>query len=129
MDIRSPRYSSIFTHTFTATLEEEISDISSTSTSITMSNTNSDEQRKIIADLSAGLESVKVRASAANILVSGVTVSTDILNLHKQLTSHKLVFTESGSPSGKWSWGGLREIKNRGNDTSNPNTLGAKRDA
>ena len=75
MDIRSPRYSSIFTHTFTATLEEEISDISSTSTSITMSNTNSDEQRKIIADLSAGLESVKVRASATNILVSGVTVS------------------------------------------------------
>jgi hypothetical protein len=93
MDIHSPVYSSVFTHTFIANLEEEISDISSISTFITMSDINSSEQCKTIADLNAGLEKVKLHAASTNTLVGQIAVSADILYLHKQLTLHKLIFT------------------------------------
>jgi hypothetical protein len=46
----------------------------------------------------------------------------DTLLVHNLLKEHKLVYTASASPSGKWCWVGICEIKNKkSNDTTNAN--------
>jgi hypothetical protein len=116
--------SDIPTQALIVALDKDLSEFSFISTFITMSTMNDidkEEQRRIIAAITASVNEVKIRASGTNSTVDGVSVSSDIIQLHELIKAHKLVFTDLTSPPGRWSWNGLLKIKNKNNDTTNPN--------
>ena len=55
---------------------------------------------------------LKTSASGANVEIDGVVHSTDTVMLHELIKKHKLVYSADSVPSGKFSWSGLRQIKN-----------------
>jgi hypothetical protein len=114
-------YNSTPIQTLTVVLDEEESEVSSISSFPTMSGIDKVEQLAIIDSLASKMDKVKLSASQANSEVSGVFVSKDVLTVHNLLKEHRLVFEVETNPNGKWNWGGLHEIKNRGGATTNPN--------
>jgi len=71
--------------------------------------------------LSQDLDRLTVVAGSTNTVVDGISVCTDVMDVHTRLKHHMLVFSAGVSPPGNWSWGGLHEIKNKSNETTNPN--------
>eukprot|EP00957_Ditylum_brightwellii_P025173 1905436-Ditylum_brightwellii.AAC.1 len=66
-----------------------------------------------IKELAAELEALKTTAASLNVELDGVAYSQDVLTIHELLKKHKVVYKPTQSPSGKWVWGGLCEIRKK----------------
>ena len=63
--------------------------------------------------------SLKTSVAGTNVELDGVIHSSDTILLHELLKTHKLMYSSNATPSGKFSWTGLRQIKNT-KDNNNP---------
>jgi len=75
-----------------------------------------------LSDIKGLMDSVaELKASVAgtNVEVDGIIHSSDTLMLHELIKMHKLMYNIDTTPPGKFSWTGLRPIKNT-KDNNNP---------
>ena len=68
-----------------------------------------------VKSLVSGVHNLRINASGANIDVNGVVYSTDTVMVHELLKKHRLPYTPDTKPPGKFTWTGLRQIKNTRN--------------
>ena len=72
-----------------------------------------------IKGLMEDVVNLKTSVAGANVELDGVIHSTDTILLHELIRTHKLMYSVNATPSGKFSWTGLRQIKNT-KDNNNP---------
>ena len=110
-----------FPHTVTT---EESSTFCEASISTLSGNMSGEPKTDVntIQRLAGDVEKLKLAASSTNVTVGGVSYSTDVMQIHSLIRAHKLIYSPDDSPSGKWTWDGMREIKKKGEQT-NPNFI------
>ena len=91
-------------------------DQSMSSLSETMFTEQTNEDTDLIDEFASELEDLKVTASNTNAVVGGVSYSSEILEVHELIRTRKLVYNVNKTPSGKWAWSGMREIRKKGGD-------------
>ena len=88
--------------------EESVSTLSET-----MTDAGESAHINRIKNLTAAIEQITFDAQKKNQDVGGVTYSADTVLIHELLKSHELLYDAESSPAGRWTFSGLREIKQK----------------
>ncbi len=83
-----------------------------------MSEASDPENVTCIEELTSELKNLTTTTSGKNVTIGGVSYGSDVLQIHTLIKNHKLIYSTTASPCGKWQWSGLREIKKRGGEVN-----------